>query len=142
ARWQTVQPFGPVWGRTMGLLKRLFGGQPDTTPAASTASPHAAQAGRPIRYDPGLVDSLTGDPRWLLATFTRLREQVSAGGFPPIDAALQEFTIRLEAHLLTKNVRCYASVEQSMAGEEANTELIRGFRQEMISIARAVVEFV
>jgi len=126
----------------MGLLKRLFGGKPDTTPAASTASPDVAQAGRTIRYDPGLVDSLKGDHRELVAMYTRLGEQVSAGEFHGIDAALQEFKIRLEAHLLTENVRFYVYVEQSMAGDEANTELIRGFRQEMNSIARAVVEFV
>src|SRR5690606_24589258 len=123
-------------GNAMGLLKRLFGGKPDKD-TARTAMPDAGQdAGRTIRYDPGLVDGLKDDHQELVAMYTALGERVAAGDFHGVDAALQEFKIRLEAHLLTENVRFYVYVEQSMADDEVNYELIRGFRKEMNSIAR------
>lgn len=125
----------------MGFLKRLFGGKPDYAPAATTASPEVGQ-GRTIRYDPGLVDGLKSDHQELVGMYTRLGEQVAAGEFHGVDAALQAFKIRLEAHLLTENVRFYVYVEQSVVDDEFNSELVRSFRKEMNSIARAVVEFV
>lgn len=126
----------------MGLLKRLFGGKPDKDTARTAMLDAGQDAGRTIRYDPGLVDGLKDDHQELVAMYTALGERVAAGDFHGVDAALQEFKIRLEAHLLTENVRFYVYVEQSMAEDEVNYELIRGFRKEMNSIARAVVEFV
>ena len=126
----------------MGLLKRLFGGKPGNDTVSTMQPGTAREPGRTIRYDPGLVDGLKDDHQELVAMYTALGEQVAGGDFHGIDAALQEFKIRLEAHLLTENVRFYVYVEQSMADDEVNYELIRGFRKEMNSIARAVVEFV
>lgn len=125
----------------MGLLKRLFGGR-SVEGAGATAAAPAMPEGRTIRYDPGLVDGLKDDHQDLVAMYTSLGERVAAGDFHGIDTALQEFKVRLEAHLLTENVRFYVYVEQSMEGDEANSELIRGFRREMNQIARGVVEFV
>src|SRR5690606_8231310 len=99
-------------------------------------------AGRTIRYEPGVVDGLKDGHQVLVAVYTGRGRRDAAGDFHGVDAALQEFKIRLEAHLLTENVRFYVYVEQSMADDEVNYELIRGFRKEMNSIARAVVEFV
>ncbi len=124
----------------MQFLKRLFG---KATPGPSApVLPEPGNMSRTIRYDAGLVDSLKNDHQDLVAMYTQLAEDATAGRFDRIDAGLQAFKIRLEAHLLTENVRFYVYLEQMLGEDPENTELIRGFRREMNSIARGVVEFV
>lgn len=124
----------------MGFFRRLFG-RSKPEPAAPVL-PEPGNAARTIRYDAGLVDNLKHDHTDLVAMFTRMGEDAAAGRFDDIDTSLQEFKIRLESHLLTENVRFYVYLEQMLAEDAENTALIRGFRREMNTIARGVVEFI
>lgn len=124
----------------MRFLKRLFGTQ--APEPAAPVLPEPGNAARTIRYDETLVDSLKHDHEELVAMYTRMGEDAAAGRFDGLDAALQEFKVRLESHLLTENVRFYVYLEQMLADDAENTALIRGFRREMNSIARGVVDFV
>ena len=44
-------------------------------------------------------------------------------------------------HLLTENVRLYIYLDHMLRGDEANEELIRGFRKEMDDIAKTAMNF-
>ena len=127
----------------MGLFSNWFKGRKDTsiTPATSVLQ-YSRPPERSIVYDPGLVDSLKHDHTELVAMYGQLGQDVKDGQFHRIPNALLAFKTRLEAHLLIENVRFYVYVEQSLSGDSENMALIRGFRREMNSIARGVVEFV
>jgi hypothetical protein len=127
----------------MGLFSNWFKGRKDTTATpATTVLQYARPPERSITYDPGLVDSLKLDHTELVTMYGQLGQDVQAGHFHRVPNALLAFKTRLEAHLLIENVRFYVYVEQSLGGDSENLALIRGFRKEMNSIARGVVEFV
>ena len=127
----------------MGLFSNWFKGRKDTsiTPASASLQ-YSRPPERSINYDPGLVDSLKHDHTELVSMYGQLGQDVKDGQFQRIPNALLAFKTRLEAHLLIENVRFYVYVEQSLSGDSENMALIRGFRREMNSIARGVVEFV
>ena len=127
----------------MGLFSNWFNGRKNTSITPATTTLHYSRPPeRSIAYDPGLVDSLKHDHTELVAMYGQLGQDVKDGQFNRIPNALLAFKTRLEAHLLIENVRFYVYVEQSLAGDSENMALIRGFRREMNSIARGVVEFV
>ena len=127
----------------MGLFSNWFKGRKDSgITAATTTLQYARPPERSIVYDPGLVDSLKQDHTELVAMYGQLGQDVKEGQFQRIPNALLAFKTRLEAHLLIENVRFYVYVEQSLGNDSENLALIRGFRREMNSIARGVVEFV
>ncbi|MGH8184659.1 MAG: hemerythrin domain-containing protein [Rhodanobacteraceae bacterium] len=55
---------------------------------------------------------------------------------------LIQFKSRLEAHVLTENMRFYNYLEQSLSSDPNNTGVMHDFRREMNNIARGVIEFV
>lgn len=125
----------------MSILSRLFvpkDAEPiDDAPATSPAAAH-----RTIRHDPMLMDSLEKDHVLLKALFQRIGTLLEQNQIDEIRGELVNFKTRLEAHILTENVRFYTYLEQSLAGDMHNAELMRDFRREMNTIARGVVSFV
>jgi len=130
-------------GTIMGILGKLF----SSDDAAKDARPHGTQSQetaprRTIRHDPALLDSLLHDHVELVALYQRIGRLMQDGQYDGIRAELVNFKTRLEAHILTENVRFYTYLEQSLSDDAHNAEMMRDFRREMNTIARAVVSFV
>lgn len=130
----------------MGFFRSLLG-RPDalvTTPSvpipASVAVPAAKL--RHIGYDAKLVDSLLRDHAELGRIFANIGEAQRDGNFDDMRNLLVQFKTRLEAHVLTENVRFYNYLEQSLASDAESAGTMRDFRRDMNGIARGVVEFV
>ena len=134
----------------MGFFGRLLGhptaeappatvkpvARPDPTPVPS---PGPTQG---IAYDPKLVPSLLEEHAQLGKLFGQIGEMHRAGNADGVCRLLSQFKSRIEAHVLTENVRFYNFLEQSMRGDGANVELMRSFRRDMNDIVRQVINFV
>lgn len=128
----------------MGFFRKLLG-KGDNDTSAPSAIPPSAAAGtvsRNIGYDPKLVESLLHDHAELGTLFARIGELQAAGVYGEMRTLLVNFKSRLAAHVLTENVRFYNYLEQTLADQSDNAELMRDFRREMNSIARSVIDFV
>lgn len=127
----------------MGVLGKLFGQKVTAINDEAPASPPAGEPGRrTVHYDSSLVDSLKHDHGELTTLFGRIGALLQSGHHDEIRAELVNFKTRLEAHILTENVRFYTYLEQSLRGDADNTETMRDFRREMNTIARETVNFV
>jgi hypothetical protein len=126
----------------MGFFRKLLGKQ-DAPPAIPVnATPIPAAPPRQIGYDARLIDSLLQDHAELGRIFGNIGDARTSGNFNDIRPLLVQFKTRLEAHVLTENVRFYNYLEQSLAGDANNTGVMHDFRREMNNIARSVVDFV
>ena len=127
----------------MSILGKLFR-EKDAEPI--NEDPSIASAGavtrRTIHYDPALMDSLRKEHELLAALFQRIGTLLKLNEIDEIRGELVNFKTRLEAHILTENVRFYTYLEQSLSDDMHNAELMRDFRREMNTIARSVVSFV
>jgi len=123
-------------------LLRRFIGQPAAAPAPPAPTMAPPQPARAPVYDSRLVEALKHDHQELIHLFEQIGRLIDAKRFDLIPSQLVAFKTRLEAHLLTENVRFYNYVEHSLQEDPEDLALIRDFRREMNSIARAVVEFV
>jgi len=99
-------------------------------------------AARVPRYDSSLIPSLKHDHHNLVEVFEQIGRLAEMGRFRELPATLVAFKTALEGHVITENVRFYNYVENSLAGDDENLQLIRSFRREMNVIARSVVDFV
>jgi len=100
-----------------------------------------AAPGTEIYYDPALVDGLKQDHQRLLALYVQLKEQFERGDFVGLAKAMEEFRWLFQEHLLIEKIRLYIYLEHMLAGDTANLELIRHFKQEMDGIGREVTRF-
>lgn len=126
----------------MGFFRKLLG-QNDAAPAVpANAAPIPSAAPRQIGYDPKLVDSLLHDHSELGRIFASIGDAQQTGNFDDIRPLLINFKSRLEAHVLTENVRFYNYLQQSLGDDPDNTSVMHDFRREMNGIARGVVDFV
>lgn len=126
----------------MGFFRNLLG-KSDTllvTPANAVAIP--ASAPHHIGYDPKLVDSLLRDHAELGRIFANIGEARKNGSFDDVRSLLVQFKTRLEAHVLTENVRFYNYLAQTLGGDPESASTMHSFRRDMNGIARSVVEFV
>ena len=127
----------------LDMLRRIIGQpakpEPSPTPVRNGVSPPPP---RGPSYDSGLVPSLKNDHQELVALFEQIGRTYEARRFHEIPALLTAFKTRLEAHLLTENVRFYNYVESTLRDDAENLALIRDFRREMNTIARGVIDFV
>jgi hypothetical protein len=127
----------------LDMLRRLIGQPAKTAPApAAPLRQTAAPAPRAPSYDSGLVPALKNYHQELVALFEQIGRTYEQRRFTEIPALLTAFKTRLEAHLLTENVRFYNYVESTLRDDAENLSLIRDFRREMNSIARGVIDFV
>lgn len=130
----------------MGFF-RTFLGKRDKTPVASQVA-LASSLATPsttllkISYDPKLIDSLLRDHAELGRIFGNIGEAQKAGNYADIRPLLIQLKTRLEAHVLTENVRFYNYLQQSLAGDTTDSSTMYSFRREMNGIARSLVEFV
>lgn len=127
------------WRKLFGGDEEKMNGRQAPASAAATAPPAAA---RGIRFDPTLVNGLKRDHRELVDMYGKIGRLIEGGHFGDIPGELLVFKTRLEAHLLTENVRFYTYLEQSLESDTDNAAIIHDFRREMNGIARAVIEFV
>jgi hypothetical protein len=125
----------------MGFFRRLLG-QQDVPPPPVNASPIPPAAPRQIGYDAKLINSLLQDHAELGRVFGNIGNAQKTGNFTDIRPLLIQFKTRLEAHVLTENVRFYNYLEQTLAGDPGNAGVMHDFRREMNGIARSVVDFV
>ncbi len=125
----------------MSILGKLFG-QKDANSIEEPPANTPAAGHRTIRYDPALMDSMEKDHELLKALFQRIGTLLEQNQIDEIRGELVNFKTRLEAHILTENVRFYTYLEQSLSDDAHNAELMRDFRREMNTIARSVVSFV
>ena len=130
----------------MAFWRKLFGGDAHVNgkpaPPSAAAAATAPGGARGIRFDSTLVNGLKRDHRELVDLYGRIGRLIESGHFGDIPGELLVFKTRLEAHLLTENVRFYTYLEQSLEGDADNVAIIHDFRREMNTIARAVIEFV
>lgn len=129
-------------GNAMGFFGKLLGKSDEVPSIPANARPISAAAPRQIGYDPKLIDSLLHDHAQLGQIFTRIGEAPKTGNFSEVCALLVQFKSRLEAHILTENVRFYTYLQQSLANDLENARMMTDFRREMNVIARGVIDFV
>lgn len=126
----------------MGFFRKLLG-QQDKSPATPiNATPIPAATPHKIGYDAKLINSMLHDHAELGRIFGNIGDAQKTSNFDDIRPLLIQFKTRLEAHVLTENVRFYNYLEQSLAGDATNTVTMHSFRREMNGIARSVVDFV
>lgn len=125
----------------MGFFRRLLG-QQDAPPPPVNATPIPPAAPRQIGYDSKLINSLLQDHAELGRIFGNIGNAQKIGNFNDIRPLLIQFKTRLEAHVLTENVRFYNYLEQTLSSDPNNTGVMHDFRREMNGIARSVVDFV
>lgn len=126
----------------MAVIRNLFrAGDSGQQKVEDKATIDYSRKPRQIQYDPKLVPQLQEDHVELLTTYKRINVLLNDGRFEEIPGALKQFKRRLEGHLLTENVRFYNYVEQQLAEDPVNIDIIHDFRKEMNSIARTVVGF-
>lgn len=102
----------------------------------------ATRAGERGAFDPGLIDALLRDHSDLRRIFGLIGGLARSGSAHDLHALLIDFKSRLEAHVLTENLRFYDWVEQSVIEDAAVARMVHNFRHEMDGIARTVVSFV
>jgi hypothetical protein len=124
----------------LAMLRRWIGRDDDHSTQVSALS--AGPALQAPSYDSGLVPLLKHDHAELLDLYEHIGQVYERRRYHEIPALLITFKTRLEAHLLTENVRFYNYVEASLFNDPENFALIRDFRREMNSIAKGVIEFV
>ncbi|WP_197513154.1 hemerythrin domain-containing protein [Acidihalobacter aeolianus] len=94
-----------------------------------------------IRFSSELVPRLKSDHQELLVIYQAIQKRFAEGDLGGTVSKLADFRYLLQDHLLTENVRFYLYLSQQFAEDETNSELIRGFRQEMDAIGRIVLRF-
>lgn len=126
------------------MLRKLIGQptKPAPAPVISALRQGAVPPPRTPSYDSGLVPALKNDHQELISLFEQIGRTYEARRNHEIPALLTAFKTRLEAHLLTENVRFYNYVESTLRDDAENLSLIRDFRREMNTIARGVIDFV
>jgi hypothetical protein len=105
-------------------------------------SPKALRDHSRFNFSPSLVPSLKGDHSELVKQHGELARLASEGRYTAIPAALAAFKSKFDLHILNENLHFYCYVEEKTTGRPDDADMIRGFRSEMNSIARAVVNFV
>ena len=111
--------------------------KPVPTPKSAVVSPAAG-----IAFDEKLIAQFTDEHQSLLSLFGQIASHAENQQWPKTQQALKEFTTILRGHLLTENLKLYIYLTNSLKDDPESQELVRGFRQEMMQIGRAVNQFV
>lgn len=117
----------------------------EAKPAAKESTGQSQQygtaPGTEIRYHPELIDQLKGDHQKLLGIYGEIKAAFDSSDYQTVSEKLDQFRTGLQGHLLTENVRLYIYLDHCLAGDENNSELIRGFRREMDGIGKTAMNF-
>lgn len=126
----------------MGFFRTFLGRRDASLMATLAALAAPGSAPLKIGYDPRLIDSLLRDHAELGRVFGNIGDAQKMGNYADVRPLLVQLKTRLEAHVLTENVRFYNYLQQSLAGDVTDSGTMYSFRREMNSIARSLVEFV
>jgi hypothetical protein len=113
---------------------------PVTNPTR-TELPSSFSAASAIPYQGDLIGQLKDDHQAQLASFASIKQAYAEKQFTQLVEELDRFRAMVQAHLLVENVRLYSYLEQQMAVDPANHQLIKEFRHEMSGIGRDVMGF-
>lgn len=113
----------------------------ETGPVTPATQGSATAPSTQIQYSPDLIKQLVADHRKLLGIYQEIKQSFADGDYTRVLRALDEFRRSLQGHLLTENVRMYVYLDRHLAGDESNSNLIRGFRREMDGIGKMVMNF-
>ncbi len=95
-----------------------------------------------IKYDPNLMNELESDHSNLVGLFGRIwSEGYEKKDFVAMSRLISQFKSDFQAHLLTENVKFYVYLEQTLANDQHNLNIVKEFRTDMNDIANAVVKF-
>lgn len=101
----------------------------------------AAAPGTQIHFSEDLIPQLKKDHQDLLALYGQIKEHFEQGNYKEVTRLLDSLRQALQGHLLTENIRLYIYLDRSMAHDELNADLVRGFRREMDIIAKTAMAF-
>ena len=122
-----------------GFFNKKKGFRDEEAPPGGATTNYAP--GTEINFHPELVPQLKKDHQNLLNLYGQIKAAFDKGDYVQVSRKLDDFRTGLQGHLLTENVRLYIYLERSLAGDETNGELMRGFRREMDGIGRTVLNF-
>lgn len=95
-----------------------------------------------INYDPHLIHELEHDHSQLVDLYGRIwQEGFEKNDYAKTAVLISQFKSDFQAHLLTENVKFYVYLEQTLAKDKHNLDIVREFRTDMNEIANAVVKF-
>ena len=126
-----------------GFIGNYFKNKREETPApAPINTQQRAQSKLTINYDPSLIQDLEAEHGTLVELFGKIWSE----GFEPKNykktaSLISQFKSDFQAHLLTENVKFYVYLEQSLAEDPHNLNIVKEFRSDMNDIANAVVKF-
>lgn len=101
----------------------------------------AVAPGTQIHFNAELIPQLKKDHQDLLELYGKIKESFEQADYKAVTHQLNTLRQALQGHLLTENVRLYIYLDRSMANDELNADLVRGFRREMDGIARVAMAF-
>ena len=113
----------------------------ETLPPRPSQIPRQSAPGTQITYSADLIPQLKADHQQLLELFGAIKQAFAGRDLPAIARFLDEFRSKIQAHLLTENIRFYIYLEHSLAQDMESSALVHSFRQEMDTIGRAVLGF-
>ncbi|MGX5172850.1 hemerythrin domain-containing protein [Aliikangiella sp. IMCC44653] len=112
---------------------------PSASPAPQIIPPKSATT---IKYDPNLMQELESDHSKLVNLYSRIwSEGYEKKDFAAMSRLIAQFKSDFQAHLLTENVKFYVYLEQTLANDKHNLNIVKEFRTDMNDIANAVVKF-
>ena len=111
------------------------------SPAPKETQDAVAAPGTQIHYSDELIPQLKKDHQDLLTLYGQIKASFEQANYKDVTSQLNTMRQALQSHLLTENVRLYIYLDRSMANDELNADLVRGFRREMDGIARVAMAF-
>lgn len=102
---------------------------------------HKAAPGTEIRYNPNLIEKLEGDHQELLGLYGEIKAAFDSNNYSLVTEKLKALKRGFMDHILVENVSLYVYMKSSFQGDEANIELVQGFRSEMDEIGKVVRAF-
>lgn len=109
-----------------------------TTEQAKSSSQGQASG---IPFYENLISDLKDDHQQLDIIYNDVIKLVEQHNAEKAAARLKDYGTLLKSHLLTENMRLYIYLQQKVADDAVNTQLVRAFRKEMDSIAMPVLKF-
>lgn len=120
-------------------MLNLFKRSKNTTTEQANTSPQAQTSGIPF-YE-NLISDLKDDHQQLDIIYNDVIALVEKNKIEKAAARLKDYGALLKSHLLTENMRLYIYLQQKVADDAVNTQLVRAFRKEMDGIAMPVLNF-
>lgn len=112
------------------------------TAAPVKSSPAKSANNKQVEFNKKLVKDLMRDHKILVSDFTTMITAAESDGFEYANKMLGVFAKKITEHLELENLELYVYLEFSAGLEQEDKSTMRDFRNEMASIATAVVGFI